>query len=98
MRRCDGSETLLTESIKPRKLKAHLLEKLSERPPEALHYLGVSYGLTTELFNFWRKAQFVPLYVRQTPNDLTGEHTCIMVKVRVWGHGEAASAEAACRH
>ena len=30
----------------------------------------------------------VPLYVRQTPNDLTGEHTCIMVKVRVCGQGE----------
>lgn len=36
--------------------------------------------MTKELFNFWRKNKFVPLYLRQTANELTGEHTCLMVR------------------
>lgn len=45
-----------------------------------IHYIGTSFGLTKELFNFWRKNKYVPLYLRQTPNELTGEHTCLMIK------------------
>ena len=57
-----------------------LLLKLSEKRPDRLHYIGVSYGLTPALHKFWKRADFVPLYLRQTPNDLTGEHTCVMLK------------------
>lgn len=46
----------------------------------ALDYVGVSYGLTPELHKFWKKARFTPVYLRQTANDLTGEHTCIMLR------------------
>lgn len=72
---------LLEESIEPRKSLPPLLLKLSERPPEKLDYLGVSYGLTEPLLKFWKKAGFVPSYLRQTTNDLTGEHSCIMIYV-----------------
>merc|ERR1712071_154645 len=72
-------ETVLKEGAKPRKLK--LLLKLSERKPERLDYLGVSFGLTESLLKFWKKAGFLPLYLRQTANDLTGEHSCIMLKM-----------------
>ena len=74
----DTVGTLKPES-KPRKLK--LLLKLSERRPEKLDYLGVSFGLTGSLLKFWKKAGFIPLYLRQTANDLTGEYSCIMLKV-----------------
>ncbi|KAI8622823.1 GNAT acetyltransferase 2-domain-containing protein [Chytriomyces sp. MP71] len=58
-----------------------LLLRLHERPPkEHLHWLGVSFGLTAQLQKFWKKGGFVPVYVRQTQNDLTGEHTAIMLK------------------
>ena len=57
-----------------------LLLSLSERKAERLDYLGVSYGLTSDLLKFWKKAGFVPIYLRQTPNELTGEHSCIMLK------------------
>ena len=57
-----------------------LLLKLSEKRPIRLHYLGVSFGLTSPLHKFWKRAEFVPLYLRQTPNDLTGEYTCVMLK------------------
>ncbi len=40
---------------------------------------GVSYGLTQQLFSFWRKSGFQPLYLRQSASDTTGEFTCIMV-------------------
>ncbi|KAI0243522.1 N-acetyltransferase 10 [Massospora cicadina] len=57
-----------------------LLLRLSEVQAHPVHYLGVSYGLTRPLHTFWKRVGFVPLYVRQTPNDLTGEHTCVMLK------------------
>nr|XP_060620967.1 RNA cytidine acetyltransferase [Anolis sagrei ordinatus] len=73
--------SLLDESVKPRKDLPPLLLKLSERQAENLDYLGVSYGLTPRLLKFWKRAGFVPVYLRQTPNDLTGEHSCIMLKL-----------------
>ena len=69
----------LKERSKSRKLR--LLWKLSERRPERLDYLGVSFGLTGPLLKFWKKSGFVPVYLRQTANDLTGEHSCVMLKV-----------------
>ncbi|WFC97046.1 N-acetyltransferase 10 [Malassezia brasiliensis] len=57
-----------------------LLERLSERAPEQLEWLGVSYGLTPSLFRFWKHAGFVPLYMRQTPNELTGEYSTVQLK------------------
>ncbi|BGP27878.1 nucleolus protein [Rhodotorula toruloides] len=57
-----------------------LLQRLSERQPENLDYLGTSYGVTPSLFKFWKRAGFVPLYMRQTQNELTGEHSCIMIR------------------
>ncbi|KAJ8299182.1 hypothetical protein KUTeg_023242 [Tegillarca granosa] len=76
-----GDVGLLEERIMPRKDLPPLLLKLSERKPEKLDYIGVSYGLTASLLKFWKKAGYVPVYLRQTPNDLTGEHSCIMLKM-----------------
>ncbi|CCE64644.1 hypothetical protein TPHA_0I01380 [Tetrapisispora phaffii CBS 4417] len=74
---------LLKDNITLRDAKTlpPLLLQLSEQPPSFLHYLGVSYGLTQELHKFWRNNKFVPVYLRQTANDLTGEHTCVMLSV-----------------
>lgn len=76
-------DSLLKDDIKLRDAKTlpPLLLKLSEQPPEFLHYLGVSYGLTQSLHKFWKNNKFVPVYLRQTANDLTGEHTCVMLNV-----------------
>lgn len=57
-----------------------LFSKLSECRPSAIEYIGVSYGLTKPLHKFWRNNGFAPVYLRQTPNDLTGEHTCVMLR------------------
>ncbi|KAI5954509.1 NAT10 [Candida jiufengensis] len=58
-----------------------LLLKLSEKAPYYLDYLGVSYGFTPQLHKFWKKSGFTPVYLRQTPNDLTGEHTSVVLNV-----------------
>lgn len=57
-----------------------LLNKLSEVPPHRLNYMGVSYGLTQQLHKFWKRSGYVPVYLRQTANELTGEHTCVMLR------------------
>lgn len=74
--------TLLTETVRPRDLSElpPLFTRLEERRAEALHYIGVAYGLTQPLYGFWSRLGYRPLYVRQTMNDITGEHTCIMLK------------------
>ena len=73
---------LLQDDIQIRDIRAMppLFARLAERKPPALEYLGVSYGLTLPLHKFWSRAGFVPVYLRQTPNDLTGEHTSVMVR------------------
>ena len=82
--------SLTSETLKPRKLKKPLLNSVVE--PEAtqivmagttrptIDFVGTSFGLTLNLFNFWRKNGFVPLYLRQTQNDTTGEFTCMMLR------------------
>lgn len=61
--------------------KSGLLTAIGDITPPFLHYLGVSYGLTGPLNKFWKKAGFAPVYLRQSSNEVTGEHSCIMLKV-----------------
>ena len=71
------------ESLTPRTNLPPLLYRLDERAPEKLDWMGVSYGLTQSLAKFWKRLGFLPVYVRQTKNDLTGENTAIMLKTLV---------------
>lgn len=32
------------------------------------------------MHSFWKRAGYIPLYLRQTQSELTGEHTCVMVR------------------
>ncbi|XP_076249507.1 RNA cytidine acetyltransferase l(1)G0020 isoform X2 [Calliopsis andreniformis] len=75
----DEEVNLLEERIEPRASLPPLLLKLSERCPESLDYIGVSFGITEQLLKFWKRGGFVPVYLRQTANDITGEHSCIML-------------------
>ncbi|KAH6900029.1 GNAT acetyltransferase 2-domain-containing protein [Thelonectria olida] len=74
--------SLLDDDIKVRDINKMppLFSKLSEKKHERLDYIGVSYGLTQPLHKFWKRASFSPVYLRQTANDLTGEHTCVMLR------------------
>ncbi|GFF29902.1 UPF0202 protein KRE33 [Aspergillus udagawae] len=77
-----ANSSLLDDNVHVRDIRSMppLFGKLSERRPDALDYVGVSYGLTPPLHKFWKRSSFVPVYLRQTPNDLTGEHSCVMLR------------------
>lgn len=77
-----ANSSLLQDNIKVRDIRSMppLFARLSERKPPQLDYIGVSYGLTASLHKFWKRLSFSPLYIRQTSSDLTGEHTCVMLK------------------
>ena len=64
---------------KKKKLKP-LLSKLEDVKPNFIYYLGTSFGLTKNLYNFWNKNGYKPLYLALASNDITGEHSCIMLK------------------
>lgn len=51
----DSTDGLLKERIEPKPAESlpSLLLKLSDRKPEKLRYLGVSFGLTETLLKFW---------------------------------------------
>ncbi|PKS12729.1 hypothetical protein jhhlp_000937 [Lomentospora prolificans] len=74
--------SLLDDNIKVRDINKMppLFARLEERRPASVDYVGVSYGLTPQLHKFWKKATFAPVYLRQTANELTGEHTCVMIR------------------
>ena len=72
--------TLQSEKVKPRKKLEPLLLPLAERKAERLHWFGTSFGITQSLYNFWHKNGFRSVYVRQTANPLTGEHSAILLK------------------
>lgn len=84
--------SLLSDNVKVRDIHSMppLFSKLSERRPQVLDYLGVSFGLTSPLHKFWKRASFAPVYLRQTPNDLTGEHSCVMLRTIANGTNDNA--------
>mmetsp|Transcript_10072 Transcript_10072/g.14242 ORF Transcript_10072/g.14242 Transcript_10072/m.14242 type:complete len:1228 (-) Transcript_10072:124-3807(-) len=71
---------LSKERIKPRKALPPLLLPLSEIKAPNLDWIGTSFGLTPELHRFWKRSGMHLLYLRQTKNELTGEHSCIMIR------------------
>lgn len=96
----DGDEggNLLSERVAPRALEElpPLFTRLDERPAESLQYLGVSFGLTAPLLKFWQRQGFSAVYLRQTASDVTGEHTCIVLKALASPEVEKQVRAAAC--
>lgn len=86
-----ANSSLLDDNVQVRDIRSMppLFGKLTERRPDALDYLGVSYGLTPTLHKFWKRSSFVPVYLRQTPNELTGEHSCVMLRTLSAGTNDA---------
>jgi len=74
-------DALHTECLAPRQNLPPLLSRAADDPrPPRLHWLAASFGLSPALYSFWRRAGCLPLYLRQTPNEATGEHTCVMLR------------------
>lgn len=73
-------DSLQTEHVEQKASLPPLLVPVGEIPAEQLDWLGVSFGLTSELLNFWSRKLFKICYIRQSTNDLTGEHSAIMLR------------------
>mmetsp|Transcript_9751 Transcript_9751/g.29050 ORF Transcript_9751/g.29050 Transcript_9751/m.29050 type:complete len:1123 (-) Transcript_9751:182-3550(-) len=71
---------ILAEKLAPRKELPPLLLPLTEVDAPRLDWIGTSFGLTLGLHKFWSRAGMQMLYLRQTKNELTGEHSSIMVR------------------
>ncbi|KAG7348994.1 GNAT acetyltransferase 2 [Nitzschia inconspicua] len=68
------------EKLAPRKELPPLLLPLTEVEAPRLDWIGTSFGLTLSLHKFWSRAGMHMLYLRQTKNELTGEHSAIMLR------------------
>ena len=56
-----SSSSLVQEQLKPRTSLPPLMTRLTDRTPsqvERLHWLGVSFGLTSQLLNFWSRYSY----------------------------------------
>jgi len=71
---------ILGEKLLPRKQLPPLLLPLAEVEAPRLDWLGTSFGVTFKLHRFWKRSGMRLLYMRQTKNELTGEHSAIMVR------------------
>lgn len=80
MRDSGSKKGIRGEKLNPRKELPPLLLPLTEVKAPRLDWLGTSFGLTNELHRFWRRTGMRMLYLRQTKNDLTGEHSSIMIR------------------
>ncbi|KAJ9171333.1 hypothetical protein P3X46_014718 [Hevea brasiliensis] len=72
--------SLLEENFAPRENLPPLLIHPCERLPERVNYISASFGLTRDLFCFWKKHKFTPFYICDNPNNTTGEHSCMVMK------------------
>lgn len=68
------------DEIKPKNNVKPLLQKLSTIKPPSVQYLGVAYGLSTSLHNFWSKSGFSLVFIKQKASEITGEYSSIMLK------------------
>ncbi len=76
----DGGKRIQLEKLAPRKELPPLLLPLTEVEAPRLDWIGTSFGLTVPLYKFWSRAGMRMLYLRQTKNELTGEHSAIMLR------------------
>lgn len=70
-----------SETVKPREDLPPLLVNLAEQERERVHWTGTAFGLTSELYRFWSKSGYEPVYTRQVPSDITGEYSCVMLRI-----------------
>ena len=90
---------LAVEKLRPRATLPPLLVPLADlRAPPRLAWIGASFGVTLALFNFWAKASYSPVYLRQTTNETTSENTMIVLRELRGGAGSGTGGAGARGH
>lgn len=60
---------------------SRLLELITQQlQQDGVHYLGTSFGLTTELLAFWQKNQFSAIRLGNRADKASGEYSILMLK------------------
>jgi len=68
-------------AVRSRGLGSHLLDELDAYAREqGRDWLGVGYGATPRLVEFWRENGYRAVHLGITRNDRSGEHSAIMLK------------------
>ncbi|KAM0680824.1 N-acetyltransferase 10 [Glugoides intestinalis] len=60
--------------------KSVLFHQLSNIRTPKISWIGSSFGVTERLLNFWKKAGFNPICIKQTPSKTTGEFSTVVLK------------------
>jgi tRNA(Met) cytidine acetyltransferase len=66
-------------AARSRGLGSHLLTAVRDEFADSADWLGVGYGATPELIEFWTRNGFSTVHLSTTRNDRSGEHSAIML-------------------
>jgi tRNA(Met) cytidine acetyltransferase len=68
-------------AVRSRGLGSHLLDELeADAREQERDWLGVGYGATPQLVDFWRANGYRAVHLGVTRNDRSGEHSAIMLR------------------
>lgn len=60
--------------------KSVLFHQIGNISTPRISWIGSSFGLTEKLLNFWKKAGFNPMCIKQAPSKTTGEFSTVVLK------------------
>ncbi|SEO91430.1 tRNA(Met) cytidine acetyltransferase [Halorientalis persicus] len=66
-------------AARSRGLGSHLLAEIREEVADDVDWLGVGYGATPELLEFWAGNGYRPVHLSTTRNDESGEYSALML-------------------
>jgi tRNA(Met) cytidine acetyltransferase len=66
-------------AVRSRGLGSKLLAEIRAEFEERLDWLGVGYGATPELLDFWNDNGYATVHLSTTRNDRSGEHSAVML-------------------
>jgi tRNA(Met) cytidine acetyltransferase len=66
-------------AVRSRGLGSHLLDEIRAEVADDVDWLGVGYGATPDLLEFWRDNGFRSVHLSTSRNDASGEHSAIML-------------------
>uniref|UniRef100_A0A3B0MNS2 RNA cytidine acetyltransferase n=1 Tax=Theileria annulata TaxID=5874 RepID=A0A3B0MNS2_THEAN len=61
------------------KIEAEMPIEQSYENMSHIHYIGTCFGVSSDLVKFWTRVGFSAIYMRQVPNECTGEFSAIML-------------------
>ena len=67
-------------AVRSRGLGSRLLDEIADEFADAVDWLGVGYGATPELVDFWADSGYRSVHCSTTRNDRSGEYSAIMLR------------------